>query len=244
MKILCCIFTWKGQFANAVRLQEQISPLMDVVVINSDDDNTKDGWIDIGNECYFSEQFKTALDLFDSSKYDVLWHVQADASFDDWSPIVESAKSSFELYNWGVFAPNVDDTFYIGSRVDIEPISNNLMFVANTDNTCWFVHKDFIDELKENIHLMDGNNLGWGWDLLICAFSLLDDRIIIRDYSFTVNHPLSTGYMKDQAEQEMVYMYNICPLNVQDKIYRIKTNHKSLTKNQYDIIYDTSIGCR
>jgi len=250
IKILCYIFSWKGQFENAVKLQEQLSPLLDVVVINSDDDNTKEGWINIGNECYFSDQFRTALDAFDDSKYDVLWHIQADASYSEWEPIIKSARESYNTYNWGVFAPNVNDTFYISERTDVSDLDGNLKLVATTDNTCWFIHKDYINAMKANYHLMRENILGWGWDLIICALSHLDGRYVIRDYSFEVNHPTSTGYMKDKAEKEMQEMFQKCDLKLQETIYNIKVKPRELGKlyniqqvsNSAEIIYNTATG--
>ena len=70
MKILCFIFSWKGQFEKAKQLEKQLSPFVDTYVVNSEDENAPDKWINIGNECYFSDQFRTALGLFDDSKYD------------------------------------------------------------------------------------------------------------------------------------------------------------------------------
>ena len=249
IKILCCIFSWKGQYENAIKLQEQLSNILtNVIVINSDDDNTKDGWIDIGNECYFSDQFKTALNLFDDTKYDALWHIQADASYDDWSSILTSAIESFDIYNWGVFAPNVNDTYYISEKTDISTLSGNLKLVATPDNTCWIVHKDYINMMKDNLDLMDNNILGWGWDLLICAFSHIDNRYVIRDYSFEIKHPTSTGYMKDQAEKEMQDMFHKCSTKLQETIYKIKISPKDLCeyhniqKVDAELIYNTATG--
>jgi hypothetical protein len=74
MNTLCFIFSWKGQFANAINLEEQLAPFVDnLVVINSDDDNKPEHWINIGNECYFSDQFKKALKVADaSSNYNIM----------------------------------------------------------------------------------------------------------------------------------------------------------------------------
>lgn len=248
-KIKCFIFSWKGQYDNAVKLESQLKNLVDVTVINSDDDNKPEHWVNIGNECYFSEQFKTALNLFDEEKYDFFFHVQADASYEDWESILNSAKDSFEKYNWGVFAPNVDDTFYIGERTDLFSLKDDLMVVANTDNTCWIVHKDMIYLMKENIDLMENNQLGWGWDLLICAFAHIEKRYVIRDYKFTVNHPLSSGYKKDQAEQEMFEMFEKTADRLRKMIYFIKVQPAMLLdyygihkpKNDNVFVYDTEV---
>lgn len=249
MRIKCFIFSWKGQYKNALRLEEQLSPYVDIAVINSDDDNTPDHWHNIGNECYFSDQFRTALDLFDDTKYDFFWHVQSDASYDDWNSIIESAKKSYEKYGWGVYAPNVNDTYYISERTDMFDIGDNLKVVADTDNTCWMVHKDIIAEMKNNLALMETNHLGWGWDLLICAFSHLKRKYVIRDYNYEIKHPVGTGYKKEQAEDEMAEMFHKCNDLLKSIIYDMKMNHKQLNaiygkeemKNNI-FVYDTNVG--
>lgn len=234
MNILCLIFSWKGQYENALKLEKELSKYANTLVINSDDDNKEDRWVNIGNECYFSDQFRTALDIFNKSESNVLLHIQADASFDgDWKNIIDSAKDSFVKHNWGVYAPNVDDTFYISQRTDITTVESNLRLVATTDNTCWFVHKDIIEDMNANLHLMESNRLGWGWDLLICSFSHLRKRPVIRDYSFKINHPASTGYMKEQAEQEMFDMFEKCQNEVKRTIYLIKV-HPTQISNYYN----------
>lgn len=244
-KIKCFIFSWKGQYENACKLENQLKDLVDVTVINSEDENTPDHWVNIGNECYFSSQFKKALSLFDAEKYDFFFHVQADASSDQWENILKSAENSFEKYNWGVFAPNVDDTFYISARTDLFNVEENLTVVANTDNTCWIIHKDFINKLKQNINLMDGNELGWGWDLLICAFAHIDKRYVIRDYNYTISHPPSSNYKKDQAEREMLEMFEKTTDELRATIYFMKVdirhllNHYGVAENPSVFVYDT-----
>ena len=247
MNILYFVFSWKGQYEKAKEWEMKLLPYGNVVVINSDDDNEEDGWVNIGNECYFSDQFRAALKIYQENKdVDVICHIQADASIDDFGKIIESAKKTFDEYNWGVYAPNVDDTFYIPERTDVFDLENNLKVVATTDNTCWFIHKDIVNKMIENISLMQHNQLGWGWDLLICAFAHLTQRKVIRDYNYTVDHPASTGYKKDEAEQEMQDMFEKCPNNLKEAIYYIKMQHKVLIKyhDKEDniILYDTSRG--
>ena len=250
LNILCFIFSWKGQYENAVFLEKQFSKLgLEVIVINSDDEVEKGNWINIGDECYFSDQFRKALEIFNKSEAEFFFHVQADASYEDWRSVISSAESSFSEYQWGVFAPNVDDTFYISTRTDVFDLGNDKKVVATTDNTCWIVHKDIINELNNNINLMEGNHLGWGWDLLICGFSHIKQRKVIRDYSITVNHPKSTGYMKETAEKEMFDMFGKCPDELKRVIYYIKQEPNKICE-YYGVqveekgsilIYDTEI---
>lgn len=229
MKIKPFIFNWNGQYQNTLLLENQLKDL-NPIIINSDDNNTLEHWVNIGNECYFSDQFRKALELFDDSEYDFLWHIQADASYDNWQEILDSAKKTFEKYNWGVYAPNVNDTFYTSQKTDVHELENNIKIVGTPDNTCWIIHKDFIRLMKDNLSLMKDNTLGWGWDLIICGFSHLESRPVIRDYSFTVKHPPSTGYKKEIAEKEMMEMYLHCPEKLKEAIYYIKMSPNKLTK--------------
>lgn len=225
------IFSWKGQYENAKRLEMQLSEIFDnVIVINSDDDNTPDNWINIGNQCYFSDQFRKALEIFNQGDFKFLWHIQADASYDNFQHIAESAGKAYQDYNFGVYAPNVDDTFYIPEKTDVFPLENNLKVVATTDNTCWIFHRDMADSMLANLDLMKENQLGWGWDLLICAFSHLKGRMVIRDYNFTISHPASTGYKKEQAENEMQVMFYKCNDDLKRVIYHIKVNPPFLSQ--------------
>lgn len=231
MKVLCFIFSWKGQFSNAINLEEQLAPFVDnLIVINSDDDNKPEHWVNIGNECYFSDQFRKALELASQYEYDVLWHVQADIKFSDWKSILDGAVAADKKYNWGVYAPNIDDTFYVSSRTDVYDLEDRLSVVATTDCSCWMIKKDLVDTMRENNSLMETNHLGWGWDLIICGHSHLQKRKVIRDYNFVVDHPKSTGYMKEKAEIEMAEMFQKCPPNLQEAIYYIKMSPTSLAK--------------
>jgi hypothetical protein len=249
MNIHCFIFAWKGQYDNAVKLEEQLSKLdINVTVINSDENNTKNHWVTLNDEDYFSNQFRKALELFDESEYDFFWHIQSDASYEDWNSILVSAEEIYNKYNYGVYAPNVDDTFYISTRTDVYELEPNIKLVGTPDNTCWIIHRDFIDMMKHNMSLMQNNYFGWGWDLIISGFSHLAKRPVIRDYRYTINHPKSTGYKKELAEQEMMEMFLHCQENLKEVIYYIKTYPHKLIKyhnientvNDNIIIYRTS----
>jgi hypothetical protein len=222
-KIQPFIFSWKGQYEQTIKVKEQFDKIFDnVIVINSDDENTPEDWINIGNGCYFSDQFRKALEIFKQSDKEFLWHIQADASFDNFAEIAEAADKVYETYEWGVYAPNVDDTYYIPSRTDVLELENNLRLVATTDNTCWIIHRDIVEDLLRNMSLMENNKLGWGWDLLICAFSHMRQRKVIRDYNYKINHPASTGYMKEQAEDEMQEMFRKCYPELRNVVLTIK----------------------
>lgn len=101
MNIQPFIFNWNRQFEKSCAIEDSLKKIFDkVTVINSDDNNTREGWIDIGDESYFSDQFRKALELFDG---DVLLHVQGDVSYDKWEELVEDAKKYLEYYDAGIY---------------------------------------------------------------------------------------------------------------------------------------------
>ncbi|HEX7705709.1 MAG TPA: hypothetical protein VF701_04535 [Thermoanaerobaculia bacterium] len=204
LRIAPFIFSWKGQFEKACRTEDQLRELFDrVTVINSDEDNTRPGWIDVGDDLFFTGQFLRAVDHFDA---DVLFHIQADAHYDDWPAVFDRARESFERVQWGVFAPNVDFTGWVSPGVDIAsqffPADSNLRLVSCTDCTCWMIHRDVIEQFRKHRDLFSQNRYGWGIDLTIAALSYLNERPVVRDYAHTVIHPRGRGYDNDAARKE------------------------------------------
>jgi hypothetical protein len=225
------IFNWKNQFEKTSKIESSLKNIFDkVTVINSDDDNSKDNWIDIGNDAYFTEQFMTAVNMFDG---DIFFHIQGDISFDNWEELVSSAIKYFEEYNYGIYAPNVDYTWYDSNVADLKSIEfenyPNLKVVSNPDCTIWFIHKDIIDRLKNNPFDLSFNKMGWGLDLILCANCFINKRLVIRDYNFTVDHPQGTGYGKEQAGAEMVELISKCSKEIQTAIHYIRFNKEQLS---------------
>lgn len=232
MKIQTFIFNWRGQYNNTRFKENQLESIgKNPIVINSDDDkNYIENWHHIGDDCYFGEQFAKAVELFDG---DVLFHVQADASYDNWAKLYEDAEKYFEQTDWGIYAPNVDYTWYDSTRTDIDnldfPISG-LKIVANTDCTCWFIHKDIINLYKERNLKLEQYKMGWSWDIILPALCYLNQRPVIRDYNHTINHPRGTNYNVQQAEKEMWELFEKLPKDLQEAFSYIKGDRQQLAK--------------
>lgn len=225
MKIQTFIFNWRGQYEKTKHKISQLHQLgIEAIVINSDDLYNEYGWHNIGEESYFTAQFLKALELFDG---DILFHIQGDASYDKWGELIEDAKKYHGIYNYGIYAPNVDYTWYNSERTDLpfflfdEP---NLKMVANTDCTCWFIHKDIINMAKEKGIDFSPYKMGWSFDIIYPALSHMARRPVIRDYGHTIDHPEGTNYNKEQAEAEMLQLFNACPPEVQRGFSYIKTD--------------------
>lgn len=225
------IFNWKRQFKNACAIEDQLNEIFPkVTVINSDDDNTREGWIDIGDSCYFGDQFRKALSLFSG---DVLFHVQADVEYDNWKKLVEDAQFYLRLYDAGIYAPNIDYTWYSADRTDFfwDPLMHShLRCVGSTDETVWFIRKEVIDGLTERRIDIGQNPLGWGWDSVLSAISHSKGMPVIRDYGHTIKHPQGTGYNHAAATAQMDALVASLPPDLQRIHSFIRGERQMLTQ--------------
>lgn len=231
MNIQPFIFNWKGQYEKTLKKEQSLQKIFDkVIVINSDDTNEEDRWINIGDDCYYTDQFMKAIELFEG---EVLFHIQGDASYDKLKELVEDAQKYFEEYEWGIYAPNVDYTWYTAENTDIESLQSNhenIRMVADTDCTCWFIHKDVISEFLNRKIDMSDQKMGWGVDLCLSSLSFILGRSVIRDYNHMIDHPSGTNYNKDQASQEMNVLWSRLDDDIKEAISYIKGDREKLVK--------------
>lgn len=229
VKIHTFIFNWRGQFDKTVEKIKQLTDLgHTLTVINSDEAHNDEGWVNVGESAYFTDQFIKALELFDG---DVLFHIQADASYNDWNNLIKDAEESFDTYEWGIYAPNVDYTWYDSTRTDIEGVQlrdKMMRLVACPDCTCWFIHKDIINKFKELKINMSPYKMGWGWDIIFPGISYLMGRLVIRDYHHTIDHPPGTNYNKSQAEIEMSQLFQQLPHDLKVMFHWIKGDRQNI----------------
>ena len=196
------IFNWRGQLEKTLKTESELCKIFNkVTVINSDDNNKFDHWINIGEDAYFGAQFLKALELFSG---DIFFHVQADVTYDNWPSIIESAKLYYKKYNYGIYAPNVDYTYWDSAKVDIDCFkktdNEKLKIVSMTDCSCWFINKKIINEYKlKYSHNFKKNKYGFGADLISCAISFKKNMPVLRDYQYTVSHPKLTNYSLTHA---------------------------------------------
>jgi hypothetical protein len=229
MNIQPFIFNWNRQFEKTCTIEDTLTPIFEkVTIINSDDNNTREGWVNIGDDSYFSDQFRKALELFDG---DVLLHIQGDVSYDKWEELIEDAKKYLEYYDAGIYAPNIDYTWYSAENSDIESLESdhpNIKMVASTDETVWFIRKEIIQELLDRKVDFSKNTMGWGWDLVIAAICFINSRPVIRDYNHTIDHPMGTNYNKEKASQEMLELWNSLDADLKKTVSFIKGDREKL----------------
>ena len=231
------IFNWRNQFEKTCAIEYSLKQIFDkVIVINSDEENTRPGWIDLGDDAYFSAQFNKALELFENDKK-VLLHIQGDTEYYNWEQLVNDARKYYNLYEWGVYAPDVTNVWYTPDQTDIEGLMSddlNIKMVACTDETVWFIHRDVIFDFYKRglskIMTPELMKMGWGWDLVMNAISFIMKRPVIRDYSHKIQHAQGTNYNKETAGQEMSNLWNNLSEDLKECITYIKGDREKLVK--------------
>jgi hypothetical protein len=229
------IFNWNNQFEKTCKIEDSLLKIFDkVIVINSDENNTREGWVDVGDSFYFSDQFRKALELFSEEKK-VLFHIQGDVSYDDWSGLVDSAINYYDYYEWGIFAPDIDWVWYTSEHVDINSLQSNhsnIKMIANADETVWFIHRDIIYKFHERNLLREfkNNKMGWGWDLVFSSLCFLNGRPVIRDYDHLVYHPRGTNYNDTLASIELENVLSNIDSDIAECIRCIKGDREQIQK--------------
>ena len=102
--------------------------------------------------------------------------------------------------------------------------------VANTDCTCWMIHKDIINEAIKRKIDFSPYKMGWSFDIIYTALSYMMKRPVLRDYAHTIDHPQGTNYNKGIAESEMHNFYQSLPEELQKPFGMIKGDRYQLTE--------------
>ena len=229
MKIHPFIFNWKGQYEKTCQTEKQLLEIFDkVTVINSDEENKKDNWVNLDNDAYFTAQFCNAINLFEG---DLMFHVQGDVTYYNWKGIIDSAIKYYEKYHYGIYAPNVDFTVLNAGNVNLNEFfenDSNLNLVLMTDCSCWFLDKDIIKKFKEKCILSYAETkYGWGINACMSAISYIEKKYVIRDYNYTVNHPKHTGYDAKKAYDESMNFHHGLNENLQQIILDVRKRNKN-----------------
>jgi hypothetical protein len=235
MKIQAFVFNWVGHDQNATTLEQQLCGLCNVTVVNSDPgvENRHPTWHHLGDEAYFAAQWNKALELFDA---DVLFHIQADASFPCFAEILERCCFAIGQRGCGIYAPNVDYTFWTYDRSRLRAIDADLLEVPHTDCTCWAIARDVLARAPHVDPL--ANKFGWGIDWMMMAAARLQGKKVVRDYRFTLNHPRGTGYDQAAATQLALAMLDGLPddLRQMQQLVRIEAE-RLRTRSRWERYY-------
>jgi hypothetical protein len=190
-------------------LERQLGALCPVRVINSESavEARHPHWEHVGEDAYFAAQWQHAVDGFDG---DVLFHVQADAASPHFAAILERGLAAMRQHGAGVYAPNVDYTSWTYDRRRLRRVDEDLYEVAQTDCTCWAISR----EVLARVPRVDPrqNKFGWGIDFLVTGAARACQRLTLRDYRYTVDHPWrGSGYDIEAAGVQVLQMLEGLP---------------------------------
>jgi len=222
----CVILCWPSFEAAAQETQRQILETGVPCHVIYSESHVKESavpipgdWVKIPDDWFYGRKLKFVLEFFN---FDTLLQVQADATHGDWGLVVKRLHSAFnepKEYQIGVWAPDVDYTFWKSPCVDVgRDARTSLRFVMQTDTTCWALAGDVQKFLRSTPLVL--NNTGWGVDWAATAFAYTTGKSVCRDETLTITHPKGSNYGRgDAALLEARYIGSLpVPLQVQIKI--------------------------
>lgn len=216
MNLQIFVFTWPGQYHNACATEQQLRSWgYAVTVVNSDPDNWHSHWINLRGSAYFTEQWLTACKMFHG---DVMFHIQADATYADWNKVIADAMAYRKKYNWGIYCPDAHAGW--ATPMDFVMPDANLKPIANSDCTCWFIDGSLIQWFNSLAFDWSFHKLGWGIDCILCAESWRRKRWVLRDLAHNINHPASRGYSSEQANSEFQELLSKMPAELAPIIHK------------------------
>jgi hypothetical protein len=225
MRIHSFVFNWNGHADNCLRLESALDSISDrVTVINSAEDVTKPWWRNLGDSAWFTRQWCEALSCFDG---DVLFHIQADVFSEELCLLFQRFRTACSAFPLGVYAPNVDYTYWSFQKDKLKHISGNLYLTPQTDCTCWFITREILDAFPG----IDStaNAYGWGIDWVVIALARLKNKLVLRDFAITVSHPHGTGYNDKATAWEFKMYLRVLPANVRQQVIRLsRESHAAL----------------
>ena len=109
--------------------------------------------------------------------------------------------------------------------------------VRNTDCTAWAIHPTVISKLKSFTSHIVANELGWGIDMLAIALAQLHNMLVLRDYTYTIEHHGVTGYTATAANKQMKAMLRRLPRRISQAIYKMIRENDACFRRKTDLRY-------
>jgi hypothetical protein len=222
MKIQNFIFTWNQFVPNAIDIESKISKYGKTTVVNSNVNEKRDHWINL-NDGYFAEQWNALVSNIDSDT-DFIFHIQADATVDDFDKLYSRFYNTVSKYDVGIYSPNVHYTDHRYNKNLLTKLEENVYEVPNTDCTCWFINNKLIN--SKLIYDIQTNKIGYGADWYYAAESIMQHKYVLRDYTFTVNHPHHKNYDNNKAQESLSVWINEQSDNIKEEILKLMNKHE------------------
>jgi hypothetical protein len=224
MKIYTYVINWDDVESNVLEIEKfLIKKSIPFTVINSGSKNI-DSWMNVGDIRYY-RQFYTAVTNFDDTAYEYMFWLAGDISSNDWNFFINRTYEVLDKYNVWAYAPYFTNEAYPEKKSKILFLDkeNTLSISTNTDGMAVVLHKDLVKELKKFLDYFSKDineqkiTSGWGIAMIWSAISIYNNRLILRDNTNILNHPLGSSYDTTKAANEMNFVlqnfYSFCIKN-------------------------------
>lgn len=205
---------WDEVIDNSLDISDQLSSagIPHLIFNVSNTSNQTLSWRAADNVRYYGHFFNAVKDFL-STDFDVFTFNAGDIVYDRYASYTKRIETLFsENLNLAVFSPNSTNDVYSGSGSLIESSSkySKLYLATNTDGIYVSMTREmasymqaFYDWSRETKSI-DFSTMysGWGLDYSYCALALYLNKIIYRDDSIRVVHPIGSTYDYDLAIQE------------------------------------------
>lgn len=271
MKFFTYVVCWDEVYDNVLNIEHSFkSNNIPHKVINSGF-RINDEWLNVGDIRYYRQLYKAVQD-FDRS-YEYMFWLAGDVSYSNWISFIDRANLSISKYNVFAYAPHLtSEPWHEGSSKIINlDLDDKMLLSIQTDGIAVILHRDVVNMLEKYFDfLSDRTDItkltsGWGMDMIWCAYSIYNKKLVLRDNANILTHPSGSSYNHDRASQELKIIletfYEFCDANsidsneikqLHDKIYG-RMQHRSdclsvdsfykvkpeVLKNKYPINYHT-----
>jgi len=148
---------------------------------------------------FYSGQWNEALKL---SKGDVLFLINSDVKVNHPKMIMHRMKKFYNHYGdrAGIYAPNHYWTPWTYNPDLLKTVEFGLKKVPTPDSTIWSLSRAVADEVGPVDTKI--NALGWGIEIVASFYCSKSNKLVVRDYHVHCNHPRSTAYNRNSADQQ------------------------------------------
>ena len=209
MKFFTYVVNWNEVYNNVLEIEKSFKENnIPHKVINSGSMRIDD-WMNVG-DIRFYRQLREAVNDFDES-YDYMFWLAGDVSYGSWKEFIDRANSVATAYNVWAYAPHLTHEPWHENSSKITPLSSDkeVLLSIQTDGIAVLLHKEVILMLRKYFdYLAEHEDItqltsGWGMDMIWCAFSIYNNKLVLRDKKHILSHPAGSSYDHSKASAEL-----------------------------------------